>query len=70
MKKRDYEKFGLSVQVSVGFITGFLAGYAAGKIAKAIVVILGAFVLSLMGLNYLCIIAIRWERIIGLGKKP
>ena len=60
---------GLGAQVSIGLVGGFLAGYAAKKIAKVVAVILGAFILALMGLNYLGIIAIRWERLIGLGEE-
>ena len=60
---------GLGTQVSVGFIGGFLAGYAAKKIAKVVAFIIGTFILILMGLNYLGVIAVRWERLIGLGEE-
>ena len=60
---------GLGVQVSLGFIGGFLAGYAAKKIAKVVAVIIGSLILFLLALNYLGVIIIRWEKLIGVGEE-
>ena len=57
---------GLGVQLGAGGILGFLAGYALKKIAKIVAVVLGLFILALMYLNYIGVIVVRWEGLLGI----
>ncbi|MCE4604274.1 MAG: hypothetical protein F7B20_04830 [Aeropyrum sp.] len=51
------------LQAGGGAVLGFAAGYAVKKAVKVLLIVLGAFMMGLLGLSYYGIITVNWGKL-------